>query len=66
MTDIGQAVTVSGRHGTTVNHESHDTFPTLAGKYHPTHPGCRQWHLVRWDDWPDDEWVPAHLVTADA
>jgi hypothetical protein len=37
-----------------------DTWPTLAGEYHPRPPGGIGWTLVRYDGWPDDLW---HCLT---
>lgn len=55
-----------GRLGTVVDNTDRDTWPLLRGKYHPGSPYGPTWTLVRWDDWPDDEWTPTdELVTDD-
>jgi hypothetical protein len=62
MPDGRLRVAIAGRPGTLMSHMDRDTWPTLNGKYHPNHPGDRAWELIRWDDWPDDEWVRVTLV----
>jgi hypothetical protein len=46
--------------GTVMDSTNLDTWPTLAGEYHPRPPGGIGWTLVRYDGWPDDLW---HCLT---
>ena len=48
--------------GTVVDHNDRDTWPTLAGEYHPRPPGGTEWALVRYDGWPDDVWHGSRTV----